>query len=73
MVTDVGLANDTLALTTCSRVLQFDWTGVFSRHKNVSSTVLGPVNDRLRDAGLQNVESALVLNVTACPTPEYPS
>jgi hypothetical protein len=67
MVTDVGVA-DTLALTTCYRLMQYDWTGVFSRHMNVSSSVLGSVNDRLRDAGLQNVDSALVLNATACPT-----
>jgi len=72
MVTDVSLANDTLTLTTCYRLLQYDWTGVFSRYKNVSSTVLDPVNDRLRDAGLQNVDNPLVLNTTACPTPEDP-
>ena len=72
MVTDVGLANDTLTLTTCHRLLQYDWTGVFSRHKNVSSTVLGPLNDRLRTVGLQNVDSAVVLNTTACPTPADP-
>ena len=72
MVTDVGLANDTLTLTTCHRLLEYDWTGVFSRYKNVSSSVLSPVNDRLRDAGLQNVDSAVVLNAAACPTPESP-
>ena len=72
MVTDIGLANDTLTLTTCHRLLEYDWTGVFSRHKNISSSVLSPVNDRLRDAGLQNVDSAVVLNATACPTPEDP-
>ena len=70
MVTDVGPTNDTLTLTTCHRLLEYDWTGVFSRYKDISSTVLGPVNDRLRDVGLQNVDYAVVLNTTACPTPE---
>jgi hypothetical protein len=72
MVSDVGLANGTLTLTTCHRLLQYDWTGVFSRHKNVSSTVLDPVNDRLREVWLQNVDFAVVLNTTACPTPADP-
>jgi len=72
MVTDVGVVNDTLTLTTCHRLLAYDWTGVFSRYKNVSSTVLVPVNDRLRAVGLQNIDSAVVLNTTACPTLEYP-
>lgn len=71
MVTDVDLANGTLTLTTCYRLLEYDWTGVFSRYRNVNSTVLGPVNDRLRAVGLQNVDSAVVLNTTACPTPEH--
>jgi hypothetical protein len=69
MVTDVGLANGTLTLTICHRLLEYDWTGVFSRYRNVSPTVLGPLNDRLRAAGLQNVDSAVILNVTACPFP----
>ena len=72
MVTDVGFPNDILTLTTCQRLLVYDWTGVFSRYKNVNSTVLGSVNDRLLAAGLQNVDSAVVLNTTACPTPRDP-
>lgn len=71
MVTDVGLANDTLTLTTCHRLLEYDWTGVFSRYTNVNPTDLGPLNERLIAAGLQNVDSATILNVTACPTPNY--
>ena len=70
MVTDVGLANDTLTLTTCHRLLEYDWTGVFSRYRDVNPTVLGPVNDRLHAVGLQNVDYAVVLDATACPTPE---
>jgi hypothetical protein len=70
MVTDVGLANDTLTLTTCHRVLEYDWTAVFSRYKDVGSDILDPVNDRLRDAGLQNVDSAVAVDAKNCPTPE---
>jgi hypothetical protein len=59
MVTDVGLNNDILTLIFCKRFREFHWTGVFSRYMNVSSDVLRLVNDRLRDAGLQNVDSAV--------------
>jgi hypothetical protein len=69
MVVGVDPANGTLALTTCQRFLRYDWTGVFSRGMNVDPTVLDLVNGRLSDAGLRNIDSALVLNTTGCPVP----
>jgi hypothetical protein len=69
MVVDVGPANDTLALTTCQRFLGYDWTGVFSRNMNLDPTVLGLVNGHLSNAGLRNIDSALLLNTTGCPDP----
>lgn len=68
MVTDHGPTSDILVLTTCHRLLGYDWTGVFSRDTNVDPTVLELVNERMRTAGLQNVDSAVVLNTTTCPT-----
>ena len=66
MVTDVGPASDILTLTTCHRLLEYDWTGVFSRHTSVDPSDLEPVNERLRAAGLQNVATAVIVNQTAC-------
>lgn len=65
MVTDVG--DSTLSLTTCHRLLGFQWTGVFSRNKTMVPSLLQSVNERLGAAGLQNIDQAVVVNGTACP------
>jgi hypothetical protein len=67
MVTDVGPSNNTLVLTTCQRFLGYDWTGVFSRDKNLDPVLLGRVNERLTDAGVQNVDSAVAMDTATCP------
>jgi hypothetical protein len=67
MVTDFGPSNNTLALTTCQRFLGYDWTGVFSRDKNLDPAFLGPVNERLSIAGLQNIDLAVVVDTASCP------
>lgn len=67
MVTDFGPSNNTLALTTCQRFLGYEWTGVFSRDRNLAPAVLDPVNERLRTAGLLYLDKAVLADNAACP------